>query len=299
MADLLSSAPTGKATTTSVSDYYNRLESRIGYKLVLGGTRHFGYYEEGTLWPFPIGAALRRMEELLYQTLSLKQNSLVLDAGAGNGDVAVYMAKKGLRIRAIDLLDMHVQWVKENAKRNGLEDQIQVSNGNFEKLEFDDNTFDGVFTMETLVHANKPDQAMGEFYRVLKPGAVVTHVEYEHDMNDKSVGWKAMSRVNSYAHMPAFDQFPLGTIQRKLENAGFQDVKVQDLSQNVAPMMRFFFLLAYLPYLIIQLLGLEAYFVNAMAAVELWRYRDDIRFLMVRATKPLSELSNADGLRRR
>src|SRR5271155_5696401 len=74
--------------------------------------------------------------------------------------------------------------------------------------------------------------------------------------------------------LPAFEQFPLGAIRKRLENVGFQDVEVQDLSQNVTPMMRFFFLLAYIPYLIIQLLGLEAHFVNTMAAVELWRYSD-------------------------
>lgn len=96
-----------------------------------------------------------------------------------------------------------------------------------------------------------------------------------------------MSRINAYAHMPAFEQFPLGTIRRSLENVGFQNVEVQDLSQNVAPMMRFFFLLAYIPYLIIRLLGLEARFVNAMAAVELWHHSDNVRFLMVKARKPL------------
>jgi sterol 24-C-methyltransferase len=285
--------------STTVSDYYHTLESRIGYKLVLGGTRHFGYYEEGTLWPFPIGAALRRMEESVYQTLSLKDNSLVLDAGTGNGDIAIFMAKKGLRIKAIDLLDMHVQWARANVRRKHLQGQIEVSSSNYEKLDFDNDTFHGAYTMETLVHAGEPDQAMREFYRVLKPGGVVAHAEYEHDLDNNPVGRKAMGRINTYAHMPAFEQFPLGAIRKKLENVGFQDVEVQDLFRNVAPMMRFFFLLAYIPYLIIQLLGLEAYFVNAMAAVELWRYRDDVRFLMFKARKPLIELSTSEERRRR
>ena len=239
------------------------------------------------------------MEQRLYQTLGLKANSLVLDAGAGNGNVAIYMAKKGLRIKAIDLVDMHVQWARVNVERNNLQGQIEVSNGNFEKLECDNDTFDAAYTMETLVHSGEPDQAMREFYRVLKPGGVVTHVEYEHDMDHNPAGRRAMSRINTYAHMPAFEQFPLGTIRKKLEAVGFRDVEVQDLSQNVAPMMRFFFLLAYIPYLIIQFLGLEAHFVNAMAAVELWRHGDDVRFLIFKARKPLVDPSSLDQLRRR
>jgi sterol 24-C-methyltransferase len=284
---------------TSVSDYYHTLESQIGYKLLLGGTRHFGYYEEGTLWPFPLSSALRRMEERLYQTLGLETNALVLDAGAGNGDVAIYMARKGLRIKAIDLVDMHVQLGKTNVQRNHLDDQIEVLQGDYERLDFENNSFDGAYTMETLVHANDPDQAMREFYRVVKPGGVVTHVAYEHDMDSDSPGRSALSRINAYTHMPAFEQFPLGTIRKSLDDVGFREIEVQDLTANATPMMRLFFLLAYIPYLIIQLLGLEAYFVNAMAAVELWRYRDRIRYLMVKARKPLHEPSDSGGVRRR
>src|ERR1700761_9566852 len=189
--------------STTVSEYYHSLESRIGYRLILGGTRHFGYYEAGTLWPFPIGPALRRMEDRLYQTLDLQVDSLVLDAGAGNGGVSIFMAKKGLRVKAIDLLNMHVAWARANVQRNHLDERVEVSKGNYEKFAFENDTFDGAYTMETLVHAGDPDAAMGEFYRVLKPGGTVTHVEYEHDMDHNPVGRAAMRRINTYAHMPA------------------------------------------------------------------------------------------------
>ncbi|KIW09842.1 hypothetical protein PV08_11943 [Exophiala spinifera] len=283
----------------TVSEYYHTLESRIGYRLILGGTRHFGYYREGTLWPFPLGDALRRMEDHLYRTLNLRDGSLVLDAGTGNGDVAIFMARKGLKVKAIDLLPMHVGWARENVKRKHLGDQIEVSCGNYEQLKFDDDTFDGAYTMETLVHASEPQQAMREFYRVLKPGGVVTHVEYEHHMDNDPVGLHALRQINTYAHMPAFDQFTLNAIREMLQGVGFQDVEVQDLSNNVAPMMRFFFILAFIPYLIIKLLGLEAYFVNAMAGVELWRHRDHVRFLMVKARKPVAKLPRSDEWRSR
>lgn len=62
--------------------------------------------------------------------------------------------------------------------------------------------------------------------------------------------------------MPAYMDFEEGTLGALLENAGFCDVKTADLSENVKPMLRLFFVAAYVPYLIIKAFGLEAYFVN-------------------------------------
>jgi sterol 24-C-methyltransferase len=84
-------ASTG-APTPSVEDYYSSLESRVGYWLLLGNTRHCGLYEKGQLSPFPISTAQRAMEEKLYTRLGLEAGSKVMDAGAGSGYVAMYMA---------------------------------------------------------------------------------------------------------------------------------------------------------------------------------------------------------------
>ena len=270
---------------TSVSEYYHRFESRIGYKLLLGGTRHFGYYEAGTWWPFPIGIALRRMEEQLYQTLDLRANALVLDGGAGICDVALYMAKKGLRVKAIDLLDLHIAWAKSNIKSKGQASRVEVYKMNYQGLTFDDDTFEGVYTMETLVHADDPDQALQEFYRVLKSGGVMANIEYEHNVAGNASALRKLTRVNTYSHMPAFTQFSHGAIQKKMERIGFQ-VEVQDLSENTLPMLRLFFILALFPYILIRLFRLEARFPNTVAAVDLYRIRQDIRVLLFKARKP-------------
>lgn len=77
----------------SVEEYYSSVESRLGYFLILGNARHCGLWEPGTLWPFPISRVQRAMEEKLYQRLTLGEGSKVLDAGAGSGVVASYMAE--------------------------------------------------------------------------------------------------------------------------------------------------------------------------------------------------------------
>jgi hypothetical protein len=68
-----------------LQDYYANLESRIGYRLVLGGTRHFGFYTSGSYWPFPIGKALRAMEDNLIATLALEKDREYWTQGAGLG----------------------------------------------------------------------------------------------------------------------------------------------------------------------------------------------------------------------
>jgi hypothetical protein len=63
--------------------YYASLESKIGYRFMLGGTRHFGYYSSDTYFPFPLNRSLRAMEDHLLNTLGLRDGALVLDAGCG------------------------------------------------------------------------------------------------------------------------------------------------------------------------------------------------------------------------
>jgi len=278
----------------TVSEYYHKIESRLGYNLLLGGTRHFGFYPAGTWSPFPINGALRAMEEYLFRLLDVPPDALVLDGGAGVCDVAIYMASRGARVHAIDLLNLHVGWGMRNVARRHASDEVQVSQMSFQQLDFNDSTFDGAYTMETLVHATDPDAAMREFFRVLKPGATMVHIEYEHDGCPDSAVRRKLQRVNSGSSMPAFTQFaPYGAIRKRLEAVGFEDVEVNDLSLNVLPMLRLFVVLAFVPYLIIRLLQLQDHFVNTMAAVDMYRIRHHIRFVSIRARKPRS-----DGRRR-
>jgi sterol 24-C-methyltransferase len=64
-------------------------------------------------------------------------------------------------------------------------------------------------------------------------------------------------------------------------------------------MLRLFFVVAYIPYLIIRFLGLQAYFVNAMAGVESYRGRKIWRYIGVSARKPLDGETDSFGVRQR
>ena len=284
----------------ALQNYYGTLESRIGYRLVLGGTRHFGYYEPGTYWPFPIGKHLRAMEDRLIGTLALERGSKVLDAGCGVGHVAIHLARHGYRVQGIDVVDHHIVKARRNIKALGMEGKVTVGKGDYHHLEnFADGTFDGAYTMETFVHAIELEVAAAEFFRVIRPGGSLAMYEYDHadydtEPDDVRSSWET---INKYSAMPANDKFKHGVLQGIVEDVGFRDVVIENLSDNVLPMVRMFWLLAFIPYMIISFLGLKHRFVNTVAGYESYAYRGGTRYIAVSAKKPLAagEVQTSEG----
>lgn len=294
-----------KAATTAeanpaLKSYYETLESRIGYRLVLGGTRHFGYYEEGTYWPFPVGRALRAMEEKMLRALDLPPGARVLDAGCGVAHVALYMARRGgLRVTGIDVIDHHIAKARRNVARSGLPaGQVTVDKMDYHRLEaLADGSHDGVYTMETFVHATDPEAVLAGFFRVLRPGGRLVMFEYDHSVGvEEHVPRRVaddMHKVNRYAAMPTNARSHKGVFASMLEDAGFVDVRVEDYSRNIRPMLRLFYWMAFVPYFIIKFLGLERFFINTVAGAQAYRYQDHWRYVAITATKPGPPIESA------
>ncbi|KAK4888105.1 hypothetical protein LTR49_028874, partial [Elasticomyces elasticus] len=111
--------------------------------------------EAGTLWLFTTGVALYRMKAKLYDRLSLNENARVLEAGAGFGLAAVYIADSRLRVHAVDLTPAYVQQASGILKSHGLQDRAAIALGDQHNLsDLTDGSFDEIYTMETFVHAD-------------------------------------------------------------------------------------------------------------------------------------------------
>ncbi|KAH8893953.1 methyltransferase type 11 [Thozetella sp. PMI_491] len=277
-----------------LQSYYASPESRIGYRLVLGGTRHYGYWEADTLFPFPVAASLRRMEAKLFEVLNLPAGSRVLDAGCGLGHVALYMARRGMRITGIDVVDRHIVKARKNFAKAALPSgQVTVQKMDYHHLgSIPDGSHEGVYTMETFVHATDPDGVLAGFHRILRPGGRIAMFEYDNVLEGASGEMAtAMAQVNEYAAMPT-NKRP-GHYKQWLEDAGFEDVVVHDYSENILPMLRLFWLLAIVPHAFVKLFGLEKYFLNTIAAYQGYRGRKFWRYLAVTATKPGPPIESA------
>jgi len=224
------------------------------------------------------------MNEQLANKLALKPGSKVLDAGCGEGNVALYLVKHhGLLIEGIDLLDFNIANAQKSALKQKLGDRATFQVGSYMKLPFADNSFNAVYTMETLVHAPDYRKALKEFLRVLKPNGRLVLFEYtlkpEGEVEpSERVGMHRIKQVNRVAAMPAFNEFTFGSMQPKLKTAGFRKASTEDITARMLPMLKIFHQKAKLLYKLSRILHLEDHLINGMSAVEfyenqsLWKY---------------------------
>ncbi|MFH8347523.1 class I SAM-dependent methyltransferase [Streptomyces sp. NPDC018045] len=267
--------------------YYRQPGSRLGYRLFLNGTKHFGLYRE-TDSPWAWSKALRRMEDRMGQALARPPGARVLDAGCGVGDVAGRLAGRfGLRIHGVDLLDTHVAQARRRARRRGLDHLLTFSRGDYADLDFPDESFDAVYTMETLVHAAEAEAVLRQFHRVLKPGGRLVMFEYARETAARmpTPAAEAFRQVNDWAAMPSFQRFTYGTLERLTAETGFSVRGVEDISRAMWPMLRCFAVLGALPYAGFRTAGLHRHSVNTMSAVEFWRHRAFWRYEIHTAEK--------------
>lgn len=226
------------------------------------------------------------------EVLALPPGSHVLDAGCGVGHVALRMAQThGLRVSGIDIIDHHLEKARRNIDRSGLpKGTITVRKMDYHHLEsLAEQSLDGIYTMETFVHATDPETALAGFRRLLRPGGRVVLFEYDHELVTESMPKELVTnfrQINQYGACPTFGSSERDVFKRMLEDAGFEDVVVRDFSENVRPMMRLFWVLAIIPYILVRLLGLERYFINTIIAVAGYRGRDHWRFVGISATNP-------------
>jgi sterol 24-C-methyltransferase len=268
--------------------YYRRLESRLGYTLLLGGTKHFGWYPPGS-GRLSMRAAMTLMEDRLGDALDLPGGALVLDAGCGRGAVAVRLATTvGLRVEGVDILPGDIRSARRRAARRGTADRTRFQVMDYRRLAFPDGHFDGAYTMETLVHAPDGAAVLGELHRVLRPGGRLALFEYSMAPRQQLTArqrW-VFDTIIAESAMHDLPGFVHGRFPALLHAAGFREVTVEDVSERMLPMLRRLSQVFGAPYQLSRLLRLQRRLVNALAAVEAYRHQEVWRYNIVTAGKP-------------
>jgi ubiquinone/menaquinone biosynthesis C-methylase UbiE len=102
------------------------------------------------------------------------EGKYVLDVGCGVGATPAYLAREyGCRVVGVDITPKMIERSRERAKREGVEDAVELRVADARVLPFEDDTFDAVICESVVVFLEDKQRAVDEFARVVKPGGYV------------------------------------------------------------------------------------------------------------------------------
>ena len=95
----------------------------------------------------------------------------ILDIGSGLGGPARYMAQRfGCRVAGIDLTPEFCEVARLLTTRLGLEERVSFERGDALAMPFEDEAFDGAYSMNVSMNIADKRAFFGEIHRVLRPG---------------------------------------------------------------------------------------------------------------------------------
>jgi SAM-dependent methyltransferase len=107
----------------------------------------------------------------LVRHAKVRSGDKLLDVGCGTGVVAITAAKLGAQVTALDLTPELLERARENARISQV--SVEWHEGDAENLPFDDASFDVVTSQFGHIFAPRPEVAIAELLRVLKPGGTL------------------------------------------------------------------------------------------------------------------------------
>lgn len=170
----------------------------------------------------------RKKDLLQYiaKSCGLKKGMRVLDAGCGVAGPAIFFADQyKVQVDGVTLSPVQVAEADKQISKAKLQKQVQVKEGDYHHLTelFVPASYDAVLFLESLGHAEKPEQVIREAYRMLKKGGFIYIKDFYRKISDDPVQQGRIDKVigNMDLHYN-YNTLDLEEVLRSLRTVGLE-----------------------------------------------------------------------------
>ncbi|TYZ59744.1 hypothetical protein PybrP1_009819 [[Pythium] brassicae (nom. inval.)] len=166
------------------------------------------------------------------ERLGLQQGERVLDVGCGIGGGDFYMARQfGVSVVGIDLSTNMVHRALETSMGDATTD-VEFEICDATARDFSPESFDVVYSRDTILHIADKPALFAKFFRWLKPGGRVLISDYCCGEQEQSDRFKAYVASRGY-HLLSPSQYG-----KVLESVGFTDVVAEDRTEHFVDVLK-------------------------------------------------------------
>lgn len=201
----------------------------------------------------------RLWKKFAIDLLSVRCGHVVLDIAGGTGDLTAKISEKIGKKGKVILSDINSSMLSVGRDRmidKGLFENIEYAQANAEMLPFADNTFDRIIIGFGLRNVTDKDAALRSMFRVLKPSGRALILEFSKPTfpglkpiydaySFKILPWlgkRVLNDEDSYRYLAeSIRMHPdQNTLQKMMQNAGFENCDYHNLSGGIVAVHRGF-----------------------------------------------------------
>jgi len=168
----------------------------------------------------------------LIEQMNWKPGTRVLDVGSGLGGPAFLMSSKyNAVVTGVDLTQETVDIAIDRKKESGI-NNVDFYQGDIHQIKWEENSFDVIWSRETLLHVPDKNLLFQKFYSWLTPGGSVMITDYSRRKE------QGTDRFEKYVKESGYPLIPSDDYADHIKQAGFTNVQVSDQTDYLIKLLK-------------------------------------------------------------